>query len=679
MNIENIQINALKLYKKNLLFLESYDNDLFTRIISLSTYIENNEYQERYYLEYIKEEKNFDLYDTKTETFLYHKKPNDFIKYALAQTTFDRENSFDLLQEFTYNHFEEITPPKNNNLENISIYNMLKDIKEYSIIFNKKTTDYTKQFKYIEKFIFVGTLLGTHIPKIANKLKANVYLICENNLEIFRLSLFTTDYTLLAKNATVLFTIMDDDAIFKNKFDAFFQSNIRANYMLKYFCSNYNIGNLFDKLLSHASVNSPILYKYTKILEGLIKLNIQNIPHYPIFSTRKKHNLLLDKAVLFIAAGPSLEKNIKWLQKVQTKFILVAVGASLQTLVKNNILPDFVISVDPDEEVKHQFENIQPDILNQCVFLTATATHSDVLSKFNAKNIILFELMATFKNDSCMLSGFSVGEISVHLLTILGANNIFMIGTDLALDQETGNTHSKEHLLNENYNIKNNIKKDNYITNNAYDIHTSTVSVKGNFKKSIITTLRLQKSIVAYEKILQSIIPNNEIKIYNLSDGAYIPYTVPFHIKDLESIEFHQKSLSKQNILEYLKENSTIGFDNEEKLYLKYSINAVDTLIDKLEQLNRLKCKSYEKFIEQREDIFQIIMKDLTPYNNIYLNKLFFNYLLITEPYFGYQFNTKEKLSPNILKKIKKIWIKQMLRIANEYKKIIHPIITTQS
>ena len=56
----------------------------------------------------------------------------------------------------------------------------------------------------------MGTLLGRHIPKIAEKVNAEIYLVCERNLEIFRLSLFTVDYTILTKNSGVIFSIMDN-------------------------------------------------------------------------------------------------------------------------------------------------------------------------------------------------------------------------------------------------------------------------------------------------------------------------------------------------------------------------------------------------------------------------------------------------------------------------------------
>lgn len=63
--------------------------------------------------------------------------------------------------------------------------------------------------KKIEKFIFLGTLLGRHIPRIAQKVDAEAYLVLERNIEIFRLSLFTVDYTILAQKG-VVFSIMDN-------------------------------------------------------------------------------------------------------------------------------------------------------------------------------------------------------------------------------------------------------------------------------------------------------------------------------------------------------------------------------------------------------------------------------------------------------------------------------------
>ncbi|MBK6303447.1 MAG: hypothetical protein IPF43_05985 [Arcobacter sp.] len=44
----------------------------------------------------------------------------------------------------------------------------------------------------------MGTLLGRHIPRIAKKIDAKIYLVLERNLEILDY-LFLVDYTILQK------------------------------------------------------------------------------------------------------------------------------------------------------------------------------------------------------------------------------------------------------------------------------------------------------------------------------------------------------------------------------------------------------------------------------------------------------------------------------------------------
>ncbi len=74
--------------------------------------------------------------------------------------------------------------------------------------------EYIKKFENIEikinKFIFIGTLLGVHLNDFHNSLNAKSYLIIEPNIEIFRLSLFLCDYESLSKNSKLFFAINED-------------------------------------------------------------------------------------------------------------------------------------------------------------------------------------------------------------------------------------------------------------------------------------------------------------------------------------------------------------------------------------------------------------------------------------------------------------------------------------
>ena len=57
----------------NLVFLSEYDKDLYHRVDELSRMIENGTYEEKYHLEFIMEDGDFDIYAEITSVFLFIK------------------------------------------------------------------------------------------------------------------------------------------------------------------------------------------------------------------------------------------------------------------------------------------------------------------------------------------------------------------------------------------------------------------------------------------------------------------------------------------------------------------------------------------------------------------------------------------------------------------------------
>jgi len=67
--------------------------------------------------------------------------------------------------------------------------------------------DKVEEVKKSKKMAFIGTGLGTHITSILKKLKPKKSLICENDIQIFRCSLYVTDYESLANISKIKFAI----------------------------------------------------------------------------------------------------------------------------------------------------------------------------------------------------------------------------------------------------------------------------------------------------------------------------------------------------------------------------------------------------------------------------------------------------------------------------------------
>lgn len=668
----DIQEYALNTYRKNLLFLEKNDKQLYSRINALSDAISSGEYNERYHLEYIKEEEQFDIYDSNNNCYLYDKQPNKFINTALENCNFDKVGAFNLLDNYIYNLAKPLDSTYGYGIEVALTNEMFSDIRKYISIFKKSTVKPNKKFKSIDKFIFIGTLLGTHILPIHTKLKATSYLIFENNLEIFRLSLFTTKYFEI-DNSLIIFSIMEDQNYLRKKFEIFYKKNLTGNYQFKYYCTNYNIGNAFDLITTNFSAQDPFAYKYTKIISGLLKLNMQNIPNHFVLTTKCKYNLFENSPVLLLAAGPSLQKNIQWIYENKEKYTLVAIGATMTTLIKYNILPDLIVTVDPDIAVEKHFTDEVLSKITDIPILASSATDKTVLDKF--EKTILFEVMGSFKQTSVPIAGFSVTEVTLFLSALFGASDIYMIGSDFALDQETGASHTDEHLHNRQFELSKDMLNDNLVAKNSNTEHNnsdSIISVKGNFREKVITTMTFEKSIAIFPFVTQLMNGlNNNIKIYNLSDGAYLAGTIPLNFTNINNSATPKKVLTAFHIYNYLHKYSTKGFTEKDKQYLLSCVKVIKKIIVEIKKLKTLQCYSYPQFVDQRALIFKMIITDLEKYKHLFAKNMYYNYLSITEPYFGYHFNDLTTLDIKIIKAVKNEWIKQMLAISNKYKNIV--------
>lgn len=673
----DIQNKVIQNYNNNLQYLQNIDLELYNKVITLSNLIDSEEYKERYHLEYLEALNNFDIYDTQTKTYLYNKNPNSFTKNALKHVTFDKLNSFNLFTKGYYDINQKIQSATNASVLQQGVDKTINDLVEYTNIFQTSIQNEKKVFKTIPKFVIIGTLLGTHIPLIDDKLHSNVYFICESNLEIFRLSLFVTDYSLIGKNKTLIFSIMDNEEQFKVKFQSYLNNNMKHNYMIKYYCSNYNISNYFDRILNTASYFSPFTFPYPLILDLQLKQSFKNIQKYNTFNTSIYHSFLKDKSVLLIAAGPSFHKNISWIKENKNKFFIVSIGASLVALIKNNIIPDMITTMDPASNVKTHFPD---DILSQIKnipIIAASATHEDVLSLFDENNIFLFEMATKIKSSSGYISGTSIGETTLFLLSKMGADKIYLLGTDLALDQETGKTHLIDHNYTKQFNIDTKIAANDIVTKDGSFNRDSLLLTKGNFKNEVVTTAIFKRSLIDYSniiKIIQKDLP--KISIYNLSDGAYIENTIPLYPSDC-NLDILDRDF---NFLMFLRNNSNDLINEIDRKNITELIVFLDLILNKLSLLKNIKTKNYTIFTRQRLELLDLLFVKSSQYNNYSLNEIFKKYIQATEPYIAYYFNDSQiKNESSTIKKIKNTWINQIEKICINIKGSFSSKITIKS
>ena len=339
-------------FLSNLAFLSEYDNELYHRIDELSRMIEQGTYIEKYVLEFNIQDGDFDVFDIVNNKYLYNKQPKKKNDELVRNMEFNNKQSIVNMEEtFTTNQNFDMDIENRFNLDYLeqSLALTNNQMKDYQKITKDFLNDDKKRLKKVDKLIFAGTLLGRHIPRIANKLNAKLYFVFEKNLEIFRLSLFTVDYKILSQSG-VIFSIMDDEDIEKQKIELFCRIYEQDNYLIKVSTTNINIDKFIDRVLSYLVSVKYSVYDYNRQI--YINLNrktkyLKESYNFLDFNKINKNiNLFENKPVLFIAGGPSLDENIEWIKKNQNKFFIATIGAVYNKLLKNNIHIDLITTFD---------------------------------------------------------------------------------------------------------------------------------------------------------------------------------------------------------------------------------------------------------------------------------------------------------------------------------------------
>lgn len=576
MKKEEVELqNALtNTFLANLAFLSDFNKELYLRVEGLSQLIKSGEYEERYFLEFISSEGEFDIYDNKEKKYVYDKKPSKLIKKA-KNLDFTSKGSFSNLNKtvFTGQRFDLNIDIEETLSHSDALKMIFNDASDFVDIFDNKVDNYqNKRYKEFDKFIIIGTLLGRHILSIHKKFKPSIYFICEENLEIFRLSLFVLDYSQLVYDGSyIIFSIMEDDNAFDTKVTSFLSYKAYNNYCVKFFTTDYNVSSLFDKIATVFISRNPFGYSYISSLYNLVNNDSKLLSKYKRVNIKNVNLELTRKPILFLGAGPSLSEEIDWVFKNQDNFIIVSMAAVLNKLINHKIIPDIITTVDSSEkDVLKQF-NLDKNLefIKDKIILASSMTSEKVLENFSEDNIFTFDVMGSFFSETAYYNAYSVGEMTISWLLSLNCKEIYLLGLDLALNQDTGETHISEHNLSKRLNLDD----DEFFVEKGGFLNTDKMEVKGNFHSSVYTTRVFNLSLKALNNIMEVLL-KDEQKVFNLSKhGAKINKATSIYISDIR-IDKNKKNLLglKDNLNKLVRKGLPKAdltlLDEEEKVLL---------------------------------------------------------------------------------------------------------------
>ncbi|NQY94215.1 MAG: motility associated factor glycosyltransferase family protein, partial [Campylobacteraceae bacterium] len=557
-NFKTIDVSVT--YNENMQFLYKSHKDLYDKIILVETELNDGSVIQKYELKFNKT--YFDVYDNENSTFLYKQESNEYSQHIVSQIVNNEiNNNFKPYKQILFT--EEYAKNINDKKLMSSKFAATVPILDYV---NQHRNDISKK---MNKFIFFGVALGLHISELHKRCKCKVYLICESDLELFRLSLFTTAYSEISKTSELIFSVADTDEIFQVKCDTFLCKKYILNYNI-----NYNLFSLraarYIKLFQTAvTLQSFITYSYPRCFMSStrpFKYIVKESNFLDVSSTNTRNTILSKHPVIVLASGPSLLNNIDWLVENKEKFIIISVSANLKLLSKYAIKPDVIIHIDEDKKANlKSLEGIDMEYFKESIVILSSITHPKITEKYENNTKFFIQAFANYYSDLCNLFSMSVGEVTYAFSLIFGSRNIYLLGLNYALDPLTNQSHSELHSEN----IRHEGLKPSH-QHDDLDLYKNYLEVKGNFREKLFTTTFLYSCIAEFN-FFTKVLKSDEINIFNLSDGSYLENTIPLKLDTLDMDSF--VSLNKSEINKVFTQELLSNSRNKLNSYDKIIIN----------------------------------------------------------------------------------------------------------
>lgn len=210
---------------------------------------------------------------------------------------------------------------------------------------------------------------------------------------------------------------------------------------------------------------------------------------------------------IVVAAGPSLDKNIKDLKKAKGRAFICAVDTAIKPLLREGIVPDMFAVIDALKPV----ELVKTEGVQQIPLLTTLNASPEVLD-YHTGMKFFFNEGYQFAEEIFQRSGHRAGDVSsggsvaTHIFSLLykiGIETIILVGQDLAY---TNNKAYADGTFHEKM-----VEEDT----------SNFIMVEGNFEEKVPTQPDLKLFIDWYNTYIDGIKEiDKEFKVINATEGG---------------------------------------------------------------------------------------------------------------------------------------------------------------
>lgn len=392
--------------------------------------------------------------------------------------------------------------------------------------------------------IIVGIGLGYHLAYLTHVVHSFKQIIC---IDIHNYSLNASippDIQFILENPFIQFVYINPDSVCM--LQDVIQLNISKGVQVIEHPASFNafpstfskikktLQQIIEKSVSNYLTSSLFAYRYIK--NALI--NLSRLPEcYPVQQCK---NIYTNKPCIIVAPGPSFDEVADYLSKNQQHVIIIAVDSALKALYAYSIMPDYIVSIDPQPIVHAHFfsSHIQAPIITT---LTAHPLifSSPVILSLNTHPVcqLIDELFPDKIGSVDSRTGTVLGD-ALSFALFAGCNSIAIAGADFSFPHFITYARSTEYQYR--YQSMHSRFSPMETKNMDYIVHASKRTKEDNTFS--------RKVFIQYRNVIDSLLPPDRT-IFHLHPALPLKNAKSLSIKNffsLPEVSQHTKVTSHQ-------------------------------------------------------------------------------------------------------------------------------------
>ncbi|MEY8214838.1 MAG: 6-hydroxymethylpterin diphosphokinase MptE-like protein [Colwellia sp.] len=288
------------------------------------------------------------------------------------------------------------------------------------------------------------TLYGTGLGSVQNILLEDTHLkllhVVVFNLPLFKASLTYFDHKKWLLDSRVNLTLPQTNSKIESPFIA-----LPAELEL----STNSSAHIRDRLC--LALDNDYIEQSRGIQNAALQNDIMDNVEFIVNDRDVKELFLSGNKTDYIicAAGPTLVEHLDWLKQPSTKekFTIIAVDTAIKSMAKAGIIPDIIVSIDPDEKIF--FEDIYIEFFKNTPLVYFPVVKKSLLSAWKGPKYTAYSMSQLYNTVNELYPKgrlYCCGCVihpSIDLSVKMGAKKVLLLGADFSFPDNKIHTYCK--------------------------------------------------------------------------------------------------------------------------------------------------------------------------------------------------------------------------------------------